>query len=38
VNTSISHRERVKSILNGFAEWLINEELMMKHKLKQLSL
>jgi site-specific recombinase XerD len=26
--TSISHRERVKSILNGFAGWLIDEELI----------
>src|SRR5438270_6798745 len=27
-DTSISHRERVKSILSRFAEWLMNEELL----------
>ena len=31
VDTSISQRERVKSILNGFAEWLINEELITRN-------
>lgn|SRR5579875_236917 len=31
VDTSISHRERVKSILNGFAEWLINEEVITRN-------
>ncbi len=30
-NTSIGHRERVKSILSSFAEWLINEELLMRN-------
>src|SRR5260370_26806624 len=30
-NTSISHRERVKSILSSSAEWLINEELLMRN-------
>ncbi|HEY4385432.1 MAG TPA: tyrosine-type recombinase/integrase [Ktedonobacteraceae bacterium] len=30
-NTSISHRERVKSILSGFAEWLINEERLSRN-------
>ena len=29
--TSISHRERVKSILSSFAEWLINEELLVRN-------
>jgi len=31
VDTSISHRERVKSILNGFAEWLIDEALITRN-------
>ena len=30
-DTSISHRERVKSILNSFAEWLMNEELLVRN-------
>lgn len=30
-DTSISHRERVKSILSGFAEWLIGEELLVRN-------
>ncbi len=30
-NTSVSHRERVKSILSGFAQWLINEELLSRN-------
>src|SRR6266568_4912842 len=29
--TSISHRERVKSILSGFAEWLIDEERLSRN-------
>jgi site-specific recombinase XerD len=29
--TSISHRERVKSILSSFAEWLILEELLVRN-------
>lgn len=29
--TSISHRERVKSILSSFAEWLINEEFLTRN-------
>ncbi|HEY6408828.1 MAG TPA: tyrosine-type recombinase/integrase [Ktedonobacteraceae bacterium] len=29
--TSISHRERVKSILSSFAEWLIDEELLTRN-------
>lgn len=29
--TSISHRERVKSILSGFAEWLIDEALLIRN-------
>jgi site-specific recombinase XerD len=30
-DTSISHRERVKSILSGFAEWLIDEALLTRN-------
>jgi site-specific recombinase XerD len=30
-NTSVSHRERVKSILSSFAEWLIDEELLTRN-------
>lgn len=30
-DTSISHRERVKCILNNFAEWLIDEELLTRN-------
>jgi integrase len=33
-NTSVSHRERVKSILSGFAEWLIDEELLTRNPTK----
>jgi site-specific recombinase XerD len=29
--TSISHRERTKSILSGFAEWLIDENLLTRN-------
>jgi site-specific recombinase XerD len=29
--TSLSHRERVKSILNGFAEWLIDEDWLKRN-------
>jgi site-specific recombinase XerD len=30
-DTSISHRERVKSILNSFVEWLIDEEFLTRN-------
>src|SRR5438105_4664453 len=30
-DTSISHRERVKSILNGFAEWLMDEAFLTRN-------
>ena len=30
-DTSISHRERVKSILSSFSEWLIHEELLVRN-------
>src|SRR5258708_3900685 len=30
-NTSIGHRERVKSILSSFAEWLIDEEFLTRN-------
>jgi len=30
-DTSISHRERVKSILSSFAEWLIDEEILTRN-------
>jgi site-specific recombinase XerD len=33
-NTSVSHRERVKSILSGFSEWLIDEEFLTRNPTK----
>lgn len=30
-DTSISHRERIKSIVSGFAEWLIGEALLTRN-------
>jgi site-specific recombinase XerD len=35
--TSISHRERVKSILSGFADWLIDEEWMTRNPTRGIS-
>lgn len=36
--TSISHRERVKSILSNFAEWLISEELLTRNPTRGIEL
>src|SRR5579859_3155028 len=36
-NTSISHRERVKSILSGFADWLIDEEQITRNPTRGIS-
>lgn len=34
--TSTSHRERVKSILSSFAEWLIHEELLVHNPTREI--
>jgi site-specific recombinase XerD len=36
--TSVSHRERVKSILSSFAEWLIDEELLTRNPTRSIEL